>query len=432
MKLKNKLFVFCAVFLLAAGMTRAQTSSGGGVDSVQKKLAEQKRADEIVIFNEKSADEMEKKYVEWIKKYPQAKFPADTLTYDYTRAAIAMTYAKEKNRDKAVYYIDQLQMEFWKGNGFGGIADIFYKNGDLKDAELYKKKAIASAGLFIDGKRGDDNKAKFAASGYGGLNRSYARMLYEDKRYGEALVYIQQAFAYEPKLKPDVNYLYARILMTLDRNQEAFDKLEAVLRAGKASPEMEADLKKLYVTLKGSDKGYADYVAAIHKSSLTDLGARLTKEMISEPAADFTLRDVNGKAVSLAELKGKVVVLDFWATWCGPCKGSFPAMQMAVNKYRDDSNVKFLFIHTFEKDENATKLAKNYVDSMKYSFEVLMDLKDPATKTNVVSAGYKVNAIPTKFVIDKQGNIRFKLTGFDGSKEAAVDELSMMIEMAKS
>lgn len=61
-----------------------------------------------------------------------------------------------------------------------------------------------------------------------------------------------------------------------------------------------------------------------------------------------------------------------------------------------------------------------------------MDTKDPKTKVNKVVSSYKVYGIPAKFVIDRNGNIRFKLTGFDGSKEAAVDEISMMIDMAKA
>jgi hypothetical protein len=106
-------------------------------------------------------------------------------------------------------------------------------------------------------------------------------------------------------------------------------------------------------------------------------------------------------------------------------------MQMAENKYKNDPGVKFLFIHTWERSAAAPKEAKAYVESNGYDFQVLMDLKDPETKANKVVSSYKVNGIPAKFIIDPQGNIRFKLTGFDGSKEAAVDELSMMIDMVK-
>ncbi|WP_162237745.1 TlpA disulfide reductase family protein [Pedobacter sp. Leaf41] len=126
------------------------------------------------------------------------------------------------------------------------------------------------------------------------------------------------------------------------------------------------------------------------------------------------------------------MILDFWATWCAPCKAYFPAMQMAVNKIKDNENVKFLFIHTWERSATPTQDAADYIKSMKYNFTVLMDNKDPQNKTNKVLSSYKVNGIPAKFVIDGTGNVRFKLTGFDGSNEAGVDELTMMIEMAKT
>src|SRR5699024_1422415 len=190
-------------------------------------------------------------------------------------------------------------------------------------------------------------------------------------------------------------------------------------------------LKKLYLKVNGSYTSYEDYMEAVNKTIAKYMREKLKKGMMDKPAPLFTLTNLNGKKVSLEQFKGKVVILDFWATWCGPCKRSFPAMQMAQDKYKDDPNVKFLFIHTWERNDQATEDAKAFIKKHHYSFEVLMDLKDPQTKQNKVVSSYGVTGIPAKFVIDPKGNIRFKLTGFEGSDRAAVNEISMMIELTK-
>lgn len=388
------------------------------------------------IYLLKTAAEAENAYKAWVKKFPPTMYDNtkvdDRLPYDYIRAVVAGKFAAEKNVAKANEYANMLEVDFWKGNAYSGLTDAFYKNGDLANAEIFAKKAMDKAFSYTDGKKGNENWAKFSASGYAGLTTTYANILFDRKKYAEALKYSELAYKKSTSLNPRLNYRYAKILMGLNRSQEAYDKLEEVVKAGKATPEIAADFKKLYVKLKGNDGGFDAYTAAIRKAYLENLNKQLTKAMVNEPAAPFSLTDLDGKQVSLADYKGKIVILDFWATWCGPCKASFPAMQMAVNKYKDDENVKFLFIHTWEKVADPVKDAADYIKGMKYSFEVLIDVKDAQTKVNKVVSSYKVNGIPAKFVIDAGGSIRFKLTGFDGSNEAAVDELSMMIDMAKS
>lgn len=389
------------------------------------------------IFEIKDLQEMEAAYNKWIKKYPADSYPAsplgeDRVSYDYLRSQLANRYAAANNTAKAVFYANLLEADFWKGNGYSGLAEVFYKAGDLKNASIYAKKAMESAQSFTEGKKGDSGAAKFAASGYAGLTGTYAKLLYEQKKYDEALKYIELAIKSSPAPRADFNYRYAQILTALNRNQEAFDRMDAAVKSGKATQEMSDLFKVLYVKIKGSSAGLEAYQADIRKGIVEGIQKRLVKDIVNEPAAGFTLTDLQGNKVSLADMKGKVVILDFWATWCAPCKASFPAMQMAVDKYKDDPNVKFLFIHTWEKVANPTEDARAYIESMKYNFEVLMDNKDPETKANKVVSSYKVYGIPAKFVIDQKGNIRFKLTGFDGSKEAAVDEISMMIDMAKS
>lgn len=253
---------------------------------------------------------------------------------------------------------------------------------------------------------------------------TYAFILYQNETYKEGLPYAKSAATYNKFADAEYNERYALLAEKALPASEAQKLIEGFVKSGKASAKTKAALKNIYVKEKGSDTGYAAYLTNLEEEAIIARRAEIAKGMINEPAPAFALKDFEGNSVSLASLKGKVVVVDFWATWCGPCIASMPGMKKAQDKYKGNPNVKFLFVDTWEKVDNKLQNAKDFMTKKGYDFHVLLDTED-----NVVS-DFKVSGIPTKFIVDGNGNIRFKAVGFDGNDDALVEELTTMIELA--
>jgi thiol-disulfide isomerase/thioredoxin len=127
-----------------------------------------------------------------------------------------------------------------------------------------------------------------------------------------------------------------------------------------------------------------------------------TRDVMSE---DFTLDALDGTRVSLSSFKGKVVLLSFWATWCGPCKQEMPEMQTLYQKLKGRG---FEVVAVDMMEDKAT--VSEFVKRTGYTFPVLLD-----TTGEVGGAGlYSARAIPTNYVIDKTGKIVGRKIGIDG------------------
>ena len=355
--------------------------------------------------------------------------------------AIASAYANKKDWTNFYKYADSVSDKNQLHNSFNTIAWALSGESLEKPGENLETAKDISAQSLVFVQNIIRDSAKYSPE-YTFIDKDFTEgMQYYYNMYADTYALIlyklgkyDSAFYYQSIAVKDVNTADAEGLERYCAYAEKFKGsdfikkfLEEQIVAGKSTPVMKAQLKSIYQKANLPETEYNKIIAKAEakakEKALKDVKA-LEKKF---KATGFTLKNLQGESISLASLKGKVVVLDFWATWCGPCKASFPGMQTALNKYKNDKDVVFLFVDTWENKEHAKMKedAAQFIKDNKYTFNVVLDEKDKTV------TDYKVEGIPTKFVIDKNGTVKYQSTGFGGNADELVEELSLMIENAK-
>jgi len=137
---------------------------------------------------------------------------------------------------------------------------------------------------------------------------------------------------------------------------------------------------------------------------------------VGKAAPNFELQNLDGQLISLSSLKGKPVLVNFWATWCGPCVSEMPYLQ-EIHEDWSDSGLMVLAINT---GDSASE-AEQFLQDHNLSLPVLLDTK------NVVAPKYGIRYIPTTFFIDKDGIVRNKVIGAFPSKAAIESRLDEIV-----
>lgn len=137
------------------------------------------------------------------------------------------------------------------------------------------------------------------------------------------------------------------------------------------------------------------------------------------PFLDFEAADLDGKKVKISDFKGKVVMLNFWATWCPPCKKEMPSMETLYQTLKHEKDFIMLAVDLMEDPE----LVKDFVKRYNYHFPVLLDELGTGGKL------YDVQAIPTTVIIDRRGNVIGGARGaMDWSSQAMVDGFKALLK----
>ena len=140
--------------------------------------------------------------------------------------------------------------------------------------------------------------------------------------------------------------------------------------------------------------------------------------MVGQPAPDFALKSLDGENLRLSEFRGEVVMINFWATWCGPCRQEMPLLEELYRRYKK-VGFRLLGVNIDDDLRSAVKM----VDVLGVSFPVLLD------ERKQVSRLYDVNAMPATLLIDRSGIVRYIHHGYrSGYEQSYVDEIRELLK----
>jgi len=136
-------------------------------------------------------------------------------------------------------------------------------------------------------------------------------------------------------------------------------------------------------------------------------------------ASEFCLKDLSGKKVELKQFKGKIIFLNFWATWCGPCKEEMPSLEVLHQQFKE----KNFILLTISVDYEGLKPVQEFINKHRYTFPVLLDPKCEALDL------FEVKGIPTTFIINKKGRMIGRAIGpRDWKSPEVVSLVNLLIE----
>lgn len=398
----------------------------------------------------KDDNQRKEAFLQLLKDFPQndefdSMLDAYGHSYDGIYQTIIFTDYINNRKENISSYVHKMSL--------GGVLTIFYRlveiphnRKDIADKELYPfakdlvdyveqlKKIKPYRYAYLT----DSEWEKEVESMIGNVvYLPYAEILNSIGETEKSLDYARRAQNLSNYRSSSLNELMANLFKKTGNSKELQNLLEKSVFTNQVSENQMAMLKELYIKNHKSDKGYEAYVEGLknpsEKSAIKKVVADYKKTGVM-PA--WRLVDFNGKTVSSEQLKGKVYVLDFWSTWCVPCKASLPGMKLAVEHYKNDKSVAFYFIDTQEFAPDFKVNSAKYLKEKGFDFNLLYDGKASGKKVNDVLCSqvmkkYTISGIPMKVVVDRKGNIRFLAIGYKGSPSELKDEMVEMIEQAK-
>ena len=375
--------------------------------------------------NDPTNKQEQKVLLQYIEDYKN-NYPKDAYTNqiaDEMNGIIFKKIIESKDWKKINDFTKRFNNNFYAAQEFNASAwkfadgdDITSAGNDLEFAEKLARKSLEIFDEKVNNLDKYQQKSDFDQS-FTYYTDALALVLYKEKKYQEA--FDEQSKIIDSRLIDDSNReRYVLYAQKAKGDQFVKNYLDHLLKEQKISDSLFNSLTAIY-KVQNLPTVEIEKLKEENKKTATNKSRKELLQFYSGDlkAKDFELTTLKGNKIKLSDLKGKIVVLDFWATWCGPCRAALPHMQELVKKY-DESEVVFLFINTLERTkpvETEKKVTKFMADN-KYDLNVLFDHE------NEVSKKYLVSGVPVEIVIDKEGNLLSRTVGYDGNLAAIINE----------
>ncbi|PYT32400.1 MAG: hypothetical protein DMG57_02040 [Acidobacteria bacterium] len=362
-----------------------------------------------------------------------AKYPDSTKRPEIERALVKASIESKDEKRIVLYGEHVLDREAGDPQILDRVTRALLSNESKESAERALKYAKRYeeqvAGLRKQPPVGHFSKADWLME----LDRGVARALVLEARatgnlgkYEDALALARKSYQEYPTAEGTREI--AKWLVKLGRDEEAITRYADAFtisdsrNTDSARTQDRIRMGDLYKKLKGSEKGLGDLILESYDRTTALVGERKLRMREADPNAqaasvmDFTLPALDGDALKLSTLKGKTVIFDFWATWCGPCRAQHPLYAEAKRNFAENPDVVFISVNTDEDRELVSPFLKEN------HWEIPVYFEDGLSRL------MQVTSIPTTIIVNKHGEVASRMNGFIADR--FVDMLAERIHQA--
>lgn len=349
--------------------------------------------------------------------------PDDRRLHYYAYQALFELYWKSGETEKEGKLVQALmESGYAHPYAYTYVAYHYAKEGQTELAIRFFERALDFANpdsvhgtvLFTSREPSREWLEEVAGNVRAGISYELGELLNKTRKYQEAVAVLLPVVGVWDRLGDRIHFELAAAYEAIGKHHEALKHYASSLidfLHDPARKPLESLFTKVHGSIEGLNQYVLDHVTQPKTGGSVALGAPTAlsldeailraRGLSSGEAPEFNLQTLGGDSIRSADLKGKVVVLDFWATWCGPCIDELPQFQATVDRWADRPEVVFLAVSVDEDDD----VVRSFMTKNEYDF--------PVARDGEVDDDFGVSVLPTIVLIGKEGRIQYRHVGFD-------------------